>query len=241
MRKNKKMLTVLSSSAIAALISIMISMPVYAKATAIDITGADGKIYEYQYEALKDSAVSTVVNGSSDISSKLYGDFAERRVKIKAYYDDTKNAYVDAKVVEEAAIEAILSDRIKTFNFKSFLEDKTTPTIELTPSRVTVEADGGVVIKNNPIGSNTELSDGGTHNADYVISSSGTFGSNDATKITTINGDIVINHSTATESESITLQNLNINGTLTVNFGSGNLNLSNVKVNNVKMSNANSN
>ncbi|NRY62091.1 N-acetylmuramoyl-L-alanine amidase family protein [Clostridium beijerinckii] len=92
---------------------------------------------------------------------------------------------------------------------------------------------GGVPADN----SLSDLSAGGIHNRDYTISTTGQFGSNIDSKVTTINGNVSIAKSDALSSQSITLQNLVINGTLTVDFGAGTVYLDNVIVNGVNVSN----
>jgi hypothetical protein len=78
------------------------------------------------------------------------------------------------------------------------------------------------------------------NNSDYAISTLGTFGPNDIAKTTIINGNVSINYGSGLATDSITLQNLNINGTLTVDLGAGNLKLNNVKAKNVTLSNVGS-
>ncbi len=78
------------------------------------------------------------------------------------------------------------------------------------------------------------------NNPDYAISTLGTFGPNDIAKTTIINGNVSINYGSGLATDSITLQNLNINGTLTVDLGEGNLKLNNVKAKNVTISNVGS-
>ncbi len=81
------------------LISIGISTPVSAKFTAIDITGSDGKVYEYDYGNLKTSTVQYVLDPTS-VSDKLYNDFTTRKTTLSAFYDDVKQAYIDANIVK---------------------------------------------------------------------------------------------------------------------------------------------
>lgn len=86
-----------------------------------------------------------------------------------------------------------------------------------------------------------DLNDSGTHLGNYTISSNtGTFGSADSNKSTVVNGNIDVKYNAAS-TDSITLKNLNINGTLAVDFGSGNVILDNVTVSGVKVTNVGSN
>lgn len=83
----------------------------------------------------------------------------------------------------------------------------------------------------------SDLNDGKTHTGDYTIASVNTFGSDDSSKVTTINGNVNISLPNATQGQTITLKNMNINGTLTANFGEGDVELENVKVNGVTVTN----
>jgi FOG: Glucan-binding domain (YG repeat) len=83
----------------------------------------------------------------------------------------------------------------------------------------------------------SDLNDGGSHTGNYTISTTtGTFGGSNESSTTTINGNISIN-AYATETGIITLQNLKINGKLTIDFGAGTVILDNVSVNGVDVSN----
>ena len=90
MAKNKKILTVLSTTAIAGLMIAAVNSTAFAKATTIAVNSNDGKIYEYQYDELKASAVSQITKGSTDPGAKLYNDFLQRKTSIRGYYDDVK-------------------------------------------------------------------------------------------------------------------------------------------------------
>ena len=87
----------------------------------------------------------------------------------------------------------------------------------------------------------SNLSDGKTHNKNYTIYISGIFGSSDSSKVTTINGDVSISKTNASTSDSVTLRNMNITGTLTIDFGDGDVILDNVTVNGVNVSNVGAN
>lgn len=89
-------------------------------------------------------------------------------------------------------------------------------------------------------GNNQELNDGTTHTGIYLISDLGTFGSVDALKPTIINGNVTIDCTNALATDTINLNNLTINGKLTVNLGAGSLKLANVKVNKMDISNVGS-
>ncbi|MGH4118054.1 cell wall-binding repeat-containing protein [Clostridium sp.] len=80
-----------------------------------------------------------------------------------------------------------------------------------------------------------DLSDGESHTNNYTILSQGTYGH--SSKTTTITGNIDINKTAATVEDEVILQNLNIVGDLTVNFGAGNVILNNVTVNGIIVKN----
>lgn len=102
-----------------------------------------------------------------------------------------------------------------------------------TPDGSFVDATGAKVTMSNI----DELSDGGTHTGNYMISVDGTYGNADASKVTTINGNVTINVPNASESDVANLQNLKIIGTITVNFGAGTVNTTNVTGTAVKIQN----
>ncbi|MBV7273908.1 Ig-like domain-containing protein [Clostridium sp. PL3] len=144
MNKSKKPLAVLSTAAVAGLIAAAVTTPVSAKTTALAVNGNDTKSYEYNFTALKTSAASYVLNGASDPGAALYNDFLSRKVSMKGYYDDVKAAYVDASVVNTAAATAYAAGLPFTLN--TFTEDTTTPTVALTPDKVSVDSTGKVVV-----------------------------------------------------------------------------------------------
>lgn len=92
-----------------------------------------------------------------------------------------------------------------------------------------------------------ELNDGKEHNGNYTISKLGTLGpinlngDSEYRVATTINGDVDIKYPNAKQGDKIVLQNLDINGTLTADFGEGDIELDNVKVNGVIVTNVGSN
>jgi hypothetical protein len=70
---------------------------------------------------------------------------------------------------------------------------------------------------------------------------SGTYGSSDAAQPTIVNGNLLINDVNADVNRSIILQNIKINGTLTVDYGSGTIKLINVTADNVVIKNVGKN
>lgn len=162
MKNTKKPLVALSMAAVSVLIATALTTPVSAKTTAIVVTGTDSKTYEYNYEALKSSAVDYTVNGSSDSGAKLYSDFLSRKSSLSAYYDDVKASYIDANVIKTAAQDAVISGQ--SFVLDTFISSTSTPTITVTSSKVTADASGNILIDgqattdtnntNNPSGGN---------------------------------------------------------------------------------------
>jgi hypothetical protein len=147
-----------------------------------------------------------------------------------------------------------INGTIYTFDVSgSAIGDKIpTPTLAFTsagtavaPTKITIDTPEESVNHSSGGGSSSsslsDLSAGGTHTGTYKIYTTGTFGASDSSKVTTINGDIFIADANASTSDSITLQNLKINGTLSVDFGAGNVILDNVIVNGVNVSNVGSN
>jgi S1-C subfamily serine protease len=141
---NKKATNMLSTAVITALIAIAVNTSVSAQASAIDINASDGKIYEYQYDSLKASAVDEAINGSTDPSANLYNDFMKRRVSIAAYYDNVNKDYISFSTVATAAVNAITVGT--SFDFKTFMESTSTPTITITPNTVTSDSAGNILI-----------------------------------------------------------------------------------------------
>jgi hypothetical protein len=138
-----KITKLLSTLFITGLIISAINTSVSAKTTSIDVTGTDGKVYEYQFDALKTSSVSYMLNGATDSNAKLYNDFVTRKVSVNAYYDDVKSAYVDSATVSSAAVSTKLNG--KTFVLDDFTSATTTPTTVITPTKVTVN-NGNILI-----------------------------------------------------------------------------------------------
>ena len=105
-----------------------------------------------------------------------------------------------------------------------------------TPDGFFVDASGVRIISGNI----EDLSDGGSHTGNYLITADGTYGNADEAKVTTINGNVAINMPDATENDTINLQNLKVTGTITVNFGAGTINTNKVTGNDVKVENVGS-
>lgn len=143
MRKNKSIVTLLSTVTIIGLISVELSKSVSAKVSAIVVTRTDGKVYEYDYSKLKTSAVAAALNSSSP-EANLYNDFLSRKTTIKAYYDDVKNGYVDAAVVREAAVNAKLTGA--SFKLDDFTSASSTATTSVTASKVATDASGKITV-----------------------------------------------------------------------------------------------
>jgi hypothetical protein len=144
MKNLKNPLALLSMAAVSGLIAVALTTPVSAKTTALVVTGTDSKVYEYNYEALKTSAVDYAMSGANDSGAKLYNDFITRKSSISAFYDDSKTAYVDANVVNSAALDAVMDG--KTFVLDTFTSAASTSTIAVTSSKVTADTSGNILI-----------------------------------------------------------------------------------------------
>lgn len=146
MNKSKKPLAMLSTAAVAGLLAAAIVTPVSAKTTALGVTGKDTKSYEYNFDALKASATSYILGGSSYTApgAQLYADFMTRKATISAYYDDVKAAYVDAAVVQAEATKVILAGG--KFDLNSYTSAASTATTPLTTTKVTTDANGNVLV-----------------------------------------------------------------------------------------------
>jgi hypothetical protein len=149
MSKNKKILTVLSTAAITGLMVATINSTVFAKATKIAINSNDGKVYVYQYDVLKASAVSQLLNGTTDPGAKLYNDFLQRKTSVRAYYDDVRNSYVEFDTISKEAVNSVLKGI--SFDLNSFMESTTTPTTTITTNPVSVDASGNLVVNGQTI------------------------------------------------------------------------------------------
>lgn len=152
---NKKILAVLSTAAISGLIAASVSSTVFAKASAIAVNSKDGKVYEYQYDALKASAIAQMSRGVTDSDAKLYNDFLQRKTSVKAYYDDVRKSYVDSDVVSKAATNSVLTTT--SFNFKSFMEATTTPTISLTTIPVCIDGNGNLSVNGQVVNESVDM------------------------------------------------------------------------------------
>ncbi|MBV7274746.1 cell surface protein [Clostridium sp. PL3] len=155
MTKNKTMLSVLSTTAITGLMVAAVNSTVFAKATAIAVNSNDGKVYEYQYDALKTSATAQVIKGSSDPDAKLYNDFIQRKTSIKAFYDDVKKSHVDFDAISKEAANA--SAKGVSFSLNSFIEATTTPTTTITTIPVSVDGSGNLIVNGQVVTSNIDM------------------------------------------------------------------------------------
>ncbi|WP_243187024.1 hypothetical protein [Clostridium muellerianum] len=152
MGKNKKTISVLSTAAIAGLILSAVSTPASAKATLIDVNGKDKKVYEYNYDDLKNSAVAAAADDTS-ADAKLYKDFLSRKDTTKAYFDDVKKGYVDFASITEAIFQATTD---KPFDFKTYMEATSTPTTTVAANPVTI-VNGVVNVNGKPESDTADL------------------------------------------------------------------------------------
>ena len=159
MKNSKKPLVALSMAAVSGLIAVAVTTtPVSAKTTTIVVNGTDSKVYEYNYEALKTSAIDYALSGSSDSGAKLFSDFLTRKSSINAYYDDVKASYIDASTVKAAAASAAAAG--ETFVLDTFTAADSTATVAVTPSKITADTSGNILI-DGQTSTNTNNSTGG--------------------------------------------------------------------------------
>lgn len=155
MKKNKKILAVLSTAAISGLMAVSVNSTVFAKASTIAVNSKDGKVYEYQYDALKTSAVSQINAGSTDPGAKLYNDFLQRKTTIRAFYDDVRKSYVDFDTISKEAATKIANGA--SFDFKSFMESTTTPTTSITTTPVYIDGNGNLSINGQVVTESVDM------------------------------------------------------------------------------------
>lgn len=98
MNNSKKLTALLSSAAMATLIASAISTPVSAKMASVVLKDSSGKLYEYNYQQLKES----FTNGTA-----LWDDFTTLKnsgATVLSYYDDVQNSYVSRDTLIDAFI-----------------------------------------------------------------------------------------------------------------------------------------
>jgi hypothetical protein len=155
MIKNKKILTVLSTAAITGLLVAAVNSTAFAKAATIAVNSKDGKVYEYQYDALKSSAVAELSKGTTDPGAKLYNDFLQRKTSVKAYYDDVRKSYVSFDTIAKEAVNSLTKGT--SFNLSSFMESTTTPTTSITTNPVSVDANGNLIINGQTVTTTVDM------------------------------------------------------------------------------------
>lgn len=111
----------------------------------------------------------------------------------------------------------------------------TPPVIEEEPVSNNSSGGGGGSSAISP----SRLNTAGTYFGNSIIEGAGTFGP--ASGTSTLQGNVLISNANALAGATVTLKNLNITGTLTINFGEGNVVLDNVVVNGVNVSNVGAN
>ena len=73
----------------------------------------------------------------------MYKDFLKRKSSIRAFYDDTRKAYIDFGTISNETIKDIGAGG--KFDLNSFLDDNSTQTITLIPNKVTTDSSGDIV------------------------------------------------------------------------------------------------
>ncbi|WPC39250.1 cell surface protein [Clostridium sp. JS66] len=149
MYKNKKILAVLSTAAVTGLLISTINSTAFAKTTAIAVNSTDGKIYEYQYDALKASLVSESIHGSNYPGAKLYNDFLQRKMTVRAYYDDKKKSYIESDTISKEIANCM--QKGTSFDLNSFTESANTPAIKLTTNTVSTDSFGNLLINGQTV------------------------------------------------------------------------------------------
>lgn len=155
MYKNKKILAVLSTAAVTGLLISAINSTAFAKTTAIAVTSSDGKVYEYQYDALKTSAISQQLHGSNDSGAKLYNDFLQRKTTVKAYFDNVRKSYVDFNTICNEALNCI--QKGTSFNLDSFTESTNIPTTTINTNKVSVDNSGNLAINGQTVSTTVDM------------------------------------------------------------------------------------
>jgi hypothetical protein len=143
MKINKKLSLFLSTIIISLSILFLSSTAVEAKASAIVILTNDGSYYEYNYDALKSSAVASDLGDT--VNGALYDHFLQNETSINAYYDDLRNVYVSSSAICEQAVNSALNKT--TFDFKAYIENSSTPSTTVITKKVqnnagTITVDG---------------------------------------------------------------------------------------------------
>ncbi|OOB76751.1 hypothetical protein AXF41_00025 [Clostridium haemolyticum] len=147
MIKKRKILNVLSKGAIAAIISASFSISAYASADGFLAKSlSDGKLYYYDYNALMKAYEANVLG----LESKLFTDY--RNKELIAIHDD-KNGFIDYKVIEEAAEDALISEG--EFDLNNFIKDASDK-VEIHSEVISVHAneEGEIFTKNYEVKDN---------------------------------------------------------------------------------------
>ncbi|AYF53418.1 hypothetical protein FDJ70_06455 [Clostridium botulinum] len=141
MIKKRKILNVLSKGAIAAIISASFSISAYASADGFLAKSLlDGKLYYYNYNDL----MKAYENNAVGLESKLFNDYISKEVI--AIHDD-KNGFVDYKVIEEAAENAVVSEQ--EFDLDNFIKDASDK-VEISSEVISIhENEEGEIFTNN--------------------------------------------------------------------------------------------
>lgn len=184
------------------------------------------------YFASESGAMQT---GVVQVDGKIYylapsGAMAIGTVTINGvvYTFDANGAAVGDKLPTVAADKA--------FNGNGSTATVSTPVVqEETPSNNSSGGGGG-----SSAISPSRLNTVGTYTGNCTITdNTGTFGP--ASGTSTLQGNVSISNANAISGATVTLKNLNITGTLTIDFGAGNVVLDNVVVNGVNVSNVGTN
>lgn len=132
MKLNKKLSVILATIITSSAILISSATVAHAKASSIVVATPNGSNYEYSYADLKSSATSSIIGDTA--GAGLYNHFLQNKASIKAYFDDVRNAYIPMTAISEEAVACVLAG--KTFDFKAYTENSTTPTTTITTTKI---------------------------------------------------------------------------------------------------------
>lgn len=146
---NKKLVSVLSTAALTALISSAVATTAFAKIDGIVAKDAEGNYLNYDYEALKESLKNDVLGKDG---AELYNSFKDGSVV--SFHDD-KVGFVDAEVVKKAAKDAALAK--EAFDVNAFTESAEETVLPGTVYAAKVE--GGKVVKGDEVKPTTAVAE----------------------------------------------------------------------------------
>jgi len=233
---NGKWIDVLTSKQVDASV---IPAVVYKNAIGVSNFGAADKDQE---TILSIGAINalTVANGTT---AGMIGLPATVAVKLSDTTTGNANIIWDTTAFDgtkagEITIKGVLS--VPTGKTWALTEAQKLVSVKVTVNPI-VSTGGGVYYPPTPTIADDLNSATSLPSKSYTITSTAaTYGPEDGTH-TTVNGDVTVTNTSATSSSLLTLRNMNITGTLTINYGNGDVVLDNVTVNGVNVTNVGNN